>query len=55
MEKEKEKEDLLRLKEEAPEVGYKRQLVEKFSFRDTELIKRIYSENRVYMYSISIY
>lgn len=35
------------IKNEDPEVEYKRRLIERFSYKNTENIKRIYKENRV--------
>ena len=35
------------LQKEDPEVEYKKRLVERFSYKNTDLIKKIYAENRV--------
>lgn len=42
------KEETISLKKEDPEVEYKRRLVERFSYKNTDLIKRIYAENQVH-------
>lgn len=46
---EKEKKERLELKKEDPEVEYKRRLVERFSYKNTDLIKKIYAENQVFI------
>lgn len=43
----KDKEEKILLKKEDPEVEYKRRLVERFSYKNTDMIKRIYAENQV--------
>lgn len=48
MKKEKERQEQIQLKQEDPEVEYKRRLVERFSYKNTDMIKRIYAENQVY-------
>ena len=44
------KEEKISLKKEDPEVEYKRRLVERFSYKNTDMIKRIYAENQVCYY-----
>ena len=39
------------LKQEDPEVEYKRRLVERFTYKNTDMIQRIYAENQVRTYS----
>ena len=45
--KNREKEEQISLKKEDAEVEYKRRLIERFSYKNTDLIKRIYAENQV--------
>jgi len=42
-----EKDEQITLKKEEPEVEYKRRLIERFSYKNTDMIKRIYAENQV--------
>ena len=47
------KEEKISLKKEDPEVEYKRRLVERFSYKNTDMIKRIYAENQVRLYFVN--
>lgn len=44
--KEKGKKEQFQLKNEDPEVEYRRRLIERFTYKNTEMIQRIYSENQ---------
>ena len=45
--KEREEMEQAVLKQEDPEVEYKRRLVERFTYKNTDMIQRIYAENQV--------
>ena len=45
--KNRDKNEEIALKKENAEIEYKRRLVERFSYKNTDLIKRIYAENQV--------
>ena len=47
------KEEKISLKKEDPEVEYNRRLVERFSYKNTDMIKRIYAENQVRLYFVN--
>ena len=45
--RDEDKQEKILLKKEDPAVEYKRRLVERFSYKNTDMIKRIYAENQV--------
>ena len=51
--KNNEKSEQIALKKEDPEVEYKRRLIERFQYKNTDMIKRIYAENQVTSFGIS--